>query len=71
MHNLVGSHPNIITLLGAFEDNKAVYMVCPVCKQGEIPVYLARKRQVSERDIVHLFAQIMEAIDHIHKHGMS
>ena len=65
----LGNHRHIVRLVAACEDDHSVYMVFNLCEHGELPAHLAQKPTLSEKEIVELFAQIVEAVAHCHEHG--
>lgn len=61
------NHPNIIRLRDVYIENKSVflamdYMVCDLAR-----LLSDKKHAMTEGDIVHIFRQIVSAVDHLHK----
>jgi polo-like kinase 4 len=43
-------HPSILELLWFFEDNKYVYLILELCRQGEFQKYLQKRGRLSEKE---------------------
>lgn len=61
------NHPNIIRLRDVYIENKSIflamdYMVCDLAR-----LLSDKKHVMTEGDIVHIFRQIVSAVDHLHK----
>lgn len=69
VHDSLGKHPQILHLIEAYESNMDVHLVFPLCPQGELGAYLARRTAITERDVRRLFLQAMQAIAKCHRHG--
>merc|ERR1719506_3294690 len=58
-------HPNIVTLLETFEDEKQTYLVQELCEGGELFDQLF-EAPISERTAGHLFPQMVYAVQYLH-----
>lgn len=67
MLNKVGYHPNITQLIDSFE----TYMIMEYAHRGDLhdAIHLGIA-PVDTRDVINVFMQLINAIDHCHKHGV-
>jgi len=65
------NHPNIITLLDAFEDPKLLFIVMELCSGGELFDHISSRGCYSEADDVHIFRQILLAVSYLHSNNIA
>ena len=63
-------HPNIISLKGAYDDERAVHIVMELCEGGELLNRIVTKRFHTEKEAAVLIRTIMEVVQTCHKHGV-
>lgn len=59
-------HPNVLPMLGCFQDGDYVYFVLEVCQGGDLHKYLRRHGPLSEELAVHVIQQLIRALEYIH-----
>jgi calcium-dependent protein kinase len=69
MHHLAGME-NIVTLRGAYEDAKAVYLVMEICEGGELFNRIVELGHYSERKAAALFRTMLRVLHHCHTLGV-
>ena len=69
MHHLEG-HENIVSLKGAYEDARAVYLVMEVCSGGELFNRIVELGHYSERSAAALFRTMLGVLHHCHTLGV-
>lgn len=60
------SHPNIVKLYYAFQDNDKVYLILEYLDGGELFHHLAEQKYMSEKDASFYIAQIIVALRYLH-----
>lgn len=66
----VADHPFIMKLHFAFQTNDKLYLVLDYCPGGELFFHLSRYRRFPERVARFYSAELLLAIDHLHKKGI-
>ncbi|KAK3139796.1 hypothetical protein QOZ80_5AG0390430 [Eleusine coracana subsp. coracana] len=69
MHHLAG-HPNIISIVGAYEDAVAVHVVMELCAGGELFDRIVRRGHYSERQAAALARVIVAVVESCHSLGV-
>lgn len=69
MHHLSG-HPNVVSIVGAYEDTYEVHLVMELCNGGELFDKIAQKGQFSERKAADLLRTIASGIEACHSLGV-
>jgi NIMA (never in mitosis gene a)-related kinase len=64
------SHPNIVSYRDSFRDASKLYIVMEFVDGGDLATFIADRngRPLTEDDILHLFIQLIIAIQYIHEH---
>ncbi|KAF9979908.1 CBL-interacting serine/threonine-protein kinase 21 [Modicella reniformis] len=64
-------HPNIVGFREVVETSLQMCIVLDYASGGELFVFVEDKRaQASEQDIQYIFAQIVDAVDYLHRHNI-
>jgi len=69
MHHVSG-HPSIVSIYGAFEDRKNVYMVMELCEGGELFDMILEKGHFSESIAATIIRTVLEVVDRFHSYGV-
>ncbi|KAL8129449.1 hypothetical protein V2J09_018604 [Rumex salicifolius] len=69
MHHLAG-HPNVIQIVGAYEDAMAVHLVMELCAGGELFDRIIRRGHYTERKAAKLARTIISVLDACHSLGV-
>ncbi|KAE9596303.1 hypothetical protein Lal_00048724 [Lupinus albus] len=69
MHHLIGQ-PNIVELVGAFEDKQSVHLVMELCAGGELFDRIITKGHYTERAAASLLRTIVEIVHTCHSMGV-
>ena len=69
MHHLAG-HENIVTVHGAYEDARAVYLVMEYCGGGELFNRIVEAGHYSERKAAAMFRTMLRVLHHCHELGV-
>lgn len=69
MHHLNG-HPNIVKLMGAYEDKHDVHLVLELCSGGELFDRIVAKGHYSEKDAAECCRTILKVVAHCHAMGV-
>ncbi|KAJ4788493.1 Calcium-dependent protein kinase family protein [Rhynchospora pubera] len=69
MHHLAG-HPNVISIIGAYEDAVAVHLVMELCAGGELFDRIIQKGHYSEKAAAELARVIVSVIEQCHSLGV-
>ncbi|KAK8947466.1 Calcium-dependent protein kinase 8 [Platanthera zijinensis] len=64
------SHPNLVRLLEAYEDEDAVHLVMELCEGGELFDRIVARGHYTERAAAFVAKTIMEVVQVCHKHGV-
>lgn len=64
------SHPNIVHVLGIFEENDTVYYVMQYIRGGSIKENIEKSGPISEKRTVKYAIQVASALDYMHKKHM-
>lgn len=68
--NRLTEHPGIVRLYYTFQDERSLYFVLDLCKGGELLGVLKRMTTFDEECTRFYGAQILDAIDYMHKRGV-
>jgi len=63
-------HPFIVRLHGAFQTEDKLYMVMDYVNGGELFFHLKKEGRFSEERVCLYVAELVLAIEHLHKHGV-
>lgn len=63
-------HPNIIKVLESFETNNTVYYAMDFIEGGSLDDYIARKGHLSEKEMLEISNQILDALSYMHSKNM-
>ncbi len=64
------AHPRIATLYGLEKDREELYMVMEFLRGETLEALVAREGRISWRRAAEICAQVAEALDHAHDHGV-
>jgi serine/threonine protein kinase len=64
-------HPYVSKMYGAFQSQDKLYFVLEYCAGGELFFHLQRQRGFTQEQAVHWTAEIMLALEHLHKQGIA
>lgn len=71
LHSRLGSHPNIVNLLGSFETESHIYLVLEYCGQGDLYEAIRHGHGPLETEHVRQFMlELVDAVDYIHSKGV-
>lgn len=68
--NRLTEHPGVVRLYYTFQDERSLYFVLDLCKGGELLGVLKRMATFDEECTRFYSAQILDAIDYMHKRGV-
>lgn len=68
--NRLTDHPGVVRLYYTFQDERSLYFVLDLCKGGELLGVLKRMATFDEECTRFYSAQILDAIDYMHKRGV-
>ncbi|KAL4870960.1 hypothetical protein BDV12DRAFT_40963 [Aspergillus spectabilis] len=68
--NRLTDHPGVVRLYYTFQDERSLYFVLDLCKGGELLGVLKRMSTFDEECTRFYGAQILDAIDYMHKRGV-
>ncbi|KAI9374273.1 kinase-like domain-containing protein [Aspergillus egyptiacus] len=68
--NRLTDHPGVVRLYYTFQDERSLYFVLDLCKGGELLGVLKRMTTFDEECTKFYGAQILDAIDYMHKRGV-
>ncbi|KAF6147891.1 hypothetical protein GIB67_014471 [Kingdonia uniflora] len=68
---LLSAHPNIARIKGAYEDQRAVYIVKELCAQGDFFNLFVEKDYYSEKKAALLIKTIAEVVEYYHSLGVT
>ncbi len=60
-------HPRIVRLVQCFADEKRVYLVTELCKNGELNALVKREKQLPISRVKRMFRQIVEGVQYLHQ----
>lgn len=69
MDHLSG-HPNVVTLMHAFEDERSVHIVMELCTGGELFDRIVSRGHYSEKSASQIIRAIVEVVAHCHSMGV-
>jgi serine/threonine protein kinase len=71
LHSYLGSHPNIVNLLDAFETDAHTYIVLEFCERGDLYEAIRMGHGPLETEHVRRFmTQLIDAVEYIHSKGV-
>eukprot|EP00200_Dunaliella_tertiolecta_P018264 CAMPEP_0202412734 /NCGR_PEP_ID=MMETSP1128-20130828/26766_1 /ASSEMBLY_ACC=CAM_ASM_000463 /TAXON_ID=3047 /ORGANISM="Dunaliella tertiolecta, Strain CCMP1320" /LENGTH=529 /DNA_ID=CAMNT_0049018703 /DNA_START=121 /DNA_END=1707 /DNA_ORIENTATION=- len=65
-----GNHPHVVRLREVLYSEHRVYFVAELCEGGNLMTSLANRPYYCERDVASLMRQLVEAVQHCHRHGI-
>jgi len=65
------NHPNIVQVLDVFQDEDNMYISLQLCKGGTLGKRIEQHGPLSEREAVSVMAQLLEAVNYMHKKAIS
>uniref|UniRef100_A0A3Q3WJA5 Protein kinase domain-containing protein n=1 Tax=Mola mola TaxID=94237 RepID=A0A3Q3WJA5_MOLML len=68
-YSRIGHHDNICSLLDVVVGQDRVYVFLPG-HHGDMHAYVRSRKRLSEDEARHLFAQVLDAVGHCHRHGV-
>lgn len=69
MHHLAG-HPNIVQLVGVYEDRHNIHLIMELCSGGELFDRIVARGHYSEKDAADVIRTMVQVVDHCHKMGV-
>jgi calcium-dependent protein kinase len=69
MDHLSG-HPNVVTLVDAFEDKRNVHIVMELCTGGELFDRIVARGHYSEKSAAQIIRAVVEVVAHCHSMGV-
>ncbi|CAN1238740.1 3-phosphoinositide-dependent protein kinase 2 [Linum grandiflorum] len=63
-------HPGVVRLYFTFQDTFSLYMALESCEGGELFDQITRKRRLSEEEARFYAAEVVDALEYIHKMGL-
>ncbi|KAL3628246.1 Calcium-dependent protein kinase 25 [Castilleja foliolosa] len=70
MHHLSGTHPNVISIRGAYEDDVSVHVVMELCRGGELFDRIEKNGPFSEKKAAQITRSIVGVIETCHVFGV-
>lgn len=71
LHKAASAHPNIIKMIGRYEDNSGYYFVMEYAAGGELFERIEPEIGFGSQDLTHLyFCQLVDALESIHAKGI-
>lgn len=71
LHSRLGSHPNIVNLVGSFETDTHMFIVLEFCQRGDLYEAIREGRGPLETEHVRQFmTELVDAVDYIHGRGV-
>jgi len=67
----VGKHPNIVSLVNSFEDDKEFFLVTELCSGGDLFSRIIENGHFSEKQAISVCKQLGQALEHIHSKGIT
>uniref|UniRef100_A0A6A7GC87 Calcium/calmodulin-dependent protein kinase type IV-like n=1 Tax=Hirondellea gigas TaxID=1518452 RepID=A0A6A7GC87_9CRUS len=67
----VGQHPNVLQVHEFCEDSEALYIVSDLCSGGDLWARIVKEGISSEKRAAEIMNQLAQAVQHIHKCGIS
>jgi calcium-dependent protein kinase len=64
------THPNIIEVYEAYQDNKNVYIVSELCSGSELFDVILKRKTFDEEDAARVMHQLLSAINYCHTNGV-
>ncbi|KAH0785713.1 CAMK family protein kinase [Histomonas meleagridis] len=64
------NHPNILKLFEVFESTRHLHIVLEYAENGELFDLVVQHQHLSEPDSMHIFRQIIYALEYLHIHGI-
>jgi hypothetical protein len=69
LHHLSGN-PNIVSIIGSYEDSRYVYLVMDLCEGGELFDRITKRGYYSEREAANTIKVIISVVETCHSHGV-
>ena len=71
-HQLLSSHPSIVTLHKVIEDKYYIFLVMDYCRGGDFFTFLSQRRIYRGDDefVRHMFLQVIDALEACHAKGV-
>eukprot|EP00897_Mesotaenium_endlicherianum_P005845 jgi/Mesen1/5289/ME000263S04395 len=66
----LGRHPNIVEMIGCYEDSESVHLMLEYCKGGDLCDEINRRLKFSEEETALVFHQIATAVEYCHSKGI-
>lgn len=63
-------HPNIVAVQDVFESNNTAYLVMAYAQGESLQSVLARRRRLSEGEVLGLLHPLLDALDTVHREGL-
>jgi len=63
------NHPNLLRCFGRFEDQISVYLLLEFASGGDLFRVLKALGKLAELDAAHVFAQVLDGVQHLHEQG--
>ena len=64
------NHPNVVSVVGSFEDAKSIHIVMDVCKGGELFDKIIERGHYTEKDAAAMCRTMLRVIHHMHTLGV-
>ncbi|KAF2665869.1 serine/threonine-protein kinase chk2 [Microthyrium microscopicum] len=64
------SHPSLLCLKGAFEEDDGVYLILELAAEGELFNWIVMKQKLTEEETRKLFVQLFQAIKYLHERNI-
>ena len=64
-------HPFIVDFVEAFRTQKFLHLVLEFCPAGELFYHLSKRKKFSEEDARVIIAEVILAVEHLHKHRIT
>ena len=64
------NHPFIVDFVEAFRTQKYLHLVLEFCPAGELFYHLSKRKKFSEDEARIVIAEIILAVEHLHKHNI-
>jgi len=63
-------HPNVVDIMGVFEDDDHLYIVEEMCTGGDLAERLAARSKMTEREAAWIMQQVLSVVEHCHNMGV-
>ncbi|KAI6250102.1 putative serine/threonine-protein kinase fhkC [Erysiphe necator] len=65
------SHPNILRLIGAFEEPNSIYLLLELACEGELFKWIVEKEKLTEKETRSIFIQLFQGVKYLHDRGIA